>query len=94
MLLAAGLSAQMARFLIQADWLPSLVTPVWDTSSVLAADSLAGRFLHALIGYEPSPSGMQMLFYVVTLALILLASAAVRRLQSARHIPPIIVSQA
>ena len=93
-LLAAGLSAQMARFLIQADWLPSLVTPLWDTSSVLSADSFAGRFLHTLIGYEPSPSGMQMLFYVGTLALILLASAAIRRLQGARQISPIVVSQA
>ena len=93
-LLAAGLSGQMARFLIQADWLPPLVTPVWDTSATLSADSFAGRFLHALIGYEPSPSGMQMMFYVATLALILLASAAVRRLQSARQMPPIIVSRA
>ncbi|NDC09705.1 MAG: iron permease, partial [Oxalobacteraceae bacterium] len=81
-------------FLIQADWLPSLVTPLWDTSSVLSADSFAGRFLHALIGYEPSPSGMQMLFYAGTLALILLASAAIRRLQVSRQIPPIVVSQA
>ncbi len=30
-LLAAGLSGQMARYLIQADWLPALVSPLWDT---------------------------------------------------------------
>jgi len=93
-LLAAGLAGQMARFLIQADWIPSLVTPVWDTSAVVSADSFAGRFLHALIGYEPSPSAMQMLFYVATLILILFASAWVKRQQLVRHMPSIVISQA
>lgn len=94
-LLAAGLASQMARFLIQADWLPSLMTPVWDTSMILSTDSFSGRFLHVLVGYEPSPSAMQILFYVATLALILLASAFVKRQQISRQIPPsIAVSQA
>ncbi len=83
-LLAAGLSGQMARFLIQADWLPALVSPLWDTSFILSSDSLAGRILHALVGYEPSPSAMQMLFYVVTLGLILACASLVKRHQSAR----------
>lgn len=83
-LLAAGLAGQMARFLIQADWLPSLVSPLWDTSFILSADSLPGRILHALVGYEPNPSAMQMLFYGVTLALILAAAALVKRHQAAR----------
>ncbi len=82
-LLAAGLAGQMARFLIQADWLPSLVSPLWDTSFILSADSLPGRILHALVGYEPSPSAMQMLFYTVTLALILACAALVKRHQAA-----------
>lgn len=38
---------------------------------VLSGDSLVGGTLDVLIGYEPSQSGMQLLFYVVTLALIL-----------------------
>ena len=88
-LLAAGLAGQMARFLIQADWLPSLVTPLWDTSFILSADSLTGRILHAMIGYEPSPSAMQMLFYVVTLALILTSASMVKRHQAAlRQVTP------
>jgi high-affinity iron transporter len=78
-LLAAGLAGQMARFLIQADWLPSLISPLWDTSFLLSANSLPGRILHAMVGYEPSPSAMQMLFYVVTLGLILLSASAVKR---------------
>ena len=82
-LLAAGLAGQMARFLIQADWLPSLIAPLWDTSTILSADSLAGRILHALVGYEPSPSAMQMLFYVATLAVILFTASLVRRQHAA-----------
>lgn len=81
-LLAAGLAGQMARFLIQADWLPSLVSPLWDTSMILSSDSLLGRILHALVGYEPSPSAMQMLFYVATLAAILFTASLVKRQQA------------
>ena len=81
-LLAAGLAGQMARFLIQADWLPSLVSPLWDTSMILSADSLPGRILHALVGYEPNPSAMQMVFYVATLAVILFAASLVKRQQT------------
>ncbi len=74
----------MARFLIQADWLPSLISPLWDTSFILSADSLAGRILHALVGYEPSPSAMQMLFYVATLGLIVTAASLIKRHQAAQ----------
>ncbi len=84
-LLAAGLAGQMARFLIQADWLPSLVAPLWDTSSILSSDSLVGRILHALVGYEPNPSGMQMVFYAITLALILFLAEMVKRQQTAQQ---------
>lgn len=81
-LLAAGLAGQMARFLIQADRLPPLVAPLWDTSFLVSSDSLAGRVLHALVGYEPNPSGMQMVFYAGTLALILFFADMVRRRQA------------
>ena len=79
MLLAAGLASQMARYLIQADWIPALATPIWDTSSMLSTSSLAGSILHVLVGYEASPSGMQMLFYAITLATIMTCTAVVRR---------------
>jgi high-affinity iron transporter len=72
LLLAAALSSQAARFLAQADLLPSIANPVWDTSGLLKNDSLFGRFLHTLVGYEASPSGIQVLFYVATLVIILL----------------------
>jgi high-affinity iron transporter len=71
LLLAAAMASQVARFLVQADVLPSLASPLWDSSWLLDNGSLLGRFLHALIGYEAMPSGMQVLFYTATLLLIL-----------------------
>jgi high-affinity iron transporter len=70
LLLAAGMAAQGAAFLEQADLLPALGNNVWDTSFLLPDDSILGRVLHALIGYVASPDGMQILFYLVTLAVI------------------------
>lgn len=80
-LLAAGLASRMAGFLIQADFIPALATPVWDVSHILSAESFVGYFLHVLVGYEPNPSGMQMVFYSVTMATILLFAALVKRQQ-------------
>lgn len=79
LLLASAMAAQMARFLIQGDVLPSLAEPVWDTSHVLPADSPIGAFLHALIGYDPQPSGMQLIFYLVTAGVIWAGMALARR---------------
>lgn len=78
-LLAAGLASRMAGFLIQADFIPALATPIWDVSHILSAESFVGYFLHVLVGYEPNPSGMQMVFYGVTLVTILLFASLVKR---------------
>jgi high-affinity iron transporter len=84
LLLAAGMAGQMARFLIQADVLPGLLEPLWDTSSLLGTQSAIGSFLHVLIGYDPRPSATQMLFYGATLLLILAGANLARpqRLQA------------
>ena len=70
LLLAAGMASQAAAFLNQADLLPAIRDRVWDTSWLLSADSLAGTALRTLIGYTPSPSGLQLLFYAATLLII------------------------
>jgi len=67
LLLAAGLAAQAAGFLIQADLLPSLGEEMWDTSFLLAEDGMAGRVLHTLVGYVARPAGAQVLAYGLTL---------------------------
>jgi len=70
LLLAAGMASQAAHFLIQADLLPSLTAPIWDTSAMLPEGSMAGMLLHSLAGYDPRPAGMQVIVYAVTLATI------------------------
>lgn len=70
LLLASGMAADAVRFLIQADLLPSLIDPLWDTSRMLADESITGKLLHGLVGYTARPTGMQVLSYVVVLALI------------------------
>lgn len=70
LLLAASMASQAARLLVQADVLPSLGAPLWDTSQVLAQTTVLGTILHGLIGYETQPAGMQVLTYVVVLLTI------------------------
>src|SRR5438552_13410562 len=70
LLLAAGMASQAARFLIQADVVPSLAAPLWDLSPVIANESAAGAVLHGLVGYDAQPAGMQVAFFVVVLAAI------------------------
>jgi high-affinity iron transporter len=70
LLLAAGLAAQGAAFLMQADLLPPLGGNLWDTSFVLSDESILGKMLHTLIGYTAQPAGIQVVFYVATLAVI------------------------
>ena len=70
LLLAAGLASQAAAFLVQADVLPPLGSAIWDTSSLLAENSIPGKILHTLVGYVSRPDGIQILVYVATLAII------------------------
>jgi len=70
LLLAAGMASQAARFLVQADLLPSLGPRLWDSSGLLSDRSLLGQTLHALVGYDARPAGVQVVVYVVTGALI------------------------
>jgi high-affinity iron transporter len=55
---------------VQADLLPALGPSLWDSSFILADESLPGRVLHTLIGYTAQPAGIQLAFYVATLAVI------------------------
>jgi high-affinity iron transporter len=81
LLLAAGMASQMARYLIQADMIPSLLSPIWDTSSVLPEKSVPGLLLHSLVGYDASPAAMQLVFYVTTLVAIIAGMKLVNRTQ-------------
>jgi high-affinity iron transporter len=58
-LLAAGMAGQAAAVLHSADLLPGWGEHIWNTSWLVADGGLAGRTLHALIGYSARPSGVQ-----------------------------------
>lgn len=72
MLLAAGLASAAAGFLVQSDLLPAWGARVWDTSRFLSDDSVIGRTFGILIGYKAAPAGIQVAFYLTTLALLVI----------------------
>ncbi len=78
-LLAAGMAGQAAATLHAADLLPAWGEHLWDTSGWLSDDSLAGRALHALVGYSARPSGIQLLAWIGTLVMLAVISRAISR---------------
>jgi high-affinity iron transporter len=69
-LVAAGMAGQAAAILADIDWIPSLGFELWDTSWLLPQDSIVGRALHALMGYSDRPMGVQLVVYLVVLAVL------------------------
>jgi high-affinity iron transporter len=69
-LLAAGLASQGAADLAAADVLPTLGNGLWDSSSLLTERSMIGQVLHVLAGYTARPLGIQVVFYLGTLVVI------------------------
>ena len=75
MLVAAGMSSQAALLLIQADWLPSQL-PLWDSSGWLPETGVTGQVLYALVGYEATPTAVQLGFYAGGLLIFLVLVVA------------------
>lgn len=69
-LLAAGMAAQAVALLEQAQIVTALSDVVWNSSGMVASNSLLGKTLHTLIGYTDRPTGMQLVVYVTTLVVI------------------------
>lgn len=75
--LAGSMVLQATQMLIQADWIVSQY-PLWDTSSLLSERSITGQLLYALIGYEATPTAIQMISYFCALALMVVLSIVSR----------------
>lgn len=75
-LLAAGMAAQAAGFLIAAGAVPTLGDEVWDTSHILSDHSLFGIVMRTLVGYIDRPAGLQVAAWVLTLGCIVLLTGA------------------
>lgn len=70
-LAAARQVSEAVYFLHQADWLPA-TRPLWNTSQYLSDSSEFGHFFSALVGYEASPSAIQVIMHSIALGLPLL----------------------
>ena len=70
LLLAAGLAASAADFLAQAGALPALSPELWNSSAILSQSGLLGQILHILVGYQDRPSGIGLVFYIVTIVTV------------------------
>jgi high-affinity iron transporter len=69
-LLAAGMAAQAVLFIQQAGYLQVLMRTVWDTSWLLSQDSIPGRLLHTLVGYNDQPNGLQLIVYAAVIVIM------------------------
>lgn len=78
-LLAAGMAGQAAATLAGADLIPAWGYQLWDTSWVLPEKSLAGRALHALVGYSDRPMGVQLAAWIAVLAALVIGARLVGR---------------
>ena len=63
-LTAGNMAAQAVLQLVQADWLPYTAI-AWDSGALLDEASVLGQLSFALIGYESTPSWLQVIAYAV-----------------------------
>ncbi len=61
---AAGLAASGIHEYQEIGWLPILTAYAWDTHALLTNESALGSLLRALVGYDATPSMLQVLIYL------------------------------
>jgi high-affinity iron transporter len=64
LLFAAGLLAQGVHEFQEIGWLPMLTNTAWTTKWLLDDQSLLGSILHSLVGYNDTPSALQVVTYL------------------------------
>jgi len=84
--LAAGMAGQAAAILASVALVPTFGDQAWDTSGFLRDDSIPGRVLRALVGYSDRPPVIQVVVFLVTLALFV---GATRLAQPSRKQLPV-----
>ncbi len=70
-LVAGGMVLQATQLLSQADLIISQY-PLWDTSAWISERSVIGQLLYALVGYEATPTPIQVITYISALSLMLI----------------------
>lgn len=66
--IAAGMCIQASQLLMQANVLPSGL-PLWNTNNILSENTVAGQLLYAVVGYEASPSLIEVFAYASALVI-------------------------
>ena len=79
LLLAASMMASGVEKLINLEWLPPIVEPLWDTSAVLDDGSVAGSLVAAFTGYRARPSLILALAYAAYWTVVWLLIGRVNR---------------
>jgi len=70
LLIVAGLVSLFIKGLQAYEYLPTYINPLYDSSFILTNDSIVGRFLGILMGYDAKPSLLQVLGWMGYLLLI------------------------
>lgn len=91
---AAGLFAHAIHEYQEVGLLPMFVEHLWDTNSLIAADSTIGELLRAIVGYNASPSLLEALGYAAYwgFALIGVPWLVSRRIERVKAPPQIAVN--
>ena len=78
MIFAAGLLADTVENLQQLGWVRVLDVPMWHSGRILSEDSSFGDVLHSFFGYSQSPTPLQLIVYIVYLAVVITAFLGMR----------------
>lgn len=78
-LVASGMASVAAKYLSQAGYFSELSSPLWDSSWLVSEQSVVGQTLHALLGYSSQPIAIQLVFYVITLGVLIMSIQYVNR---------------
>jgi high-affinity iron transporter len=84
LMLAGSLASQLAKTANQADWISAFSERAWDTSALLPNDSAIGMVLHGVLGFDASPTQLQVFFYFGTTVLIGVAARQMKSIMSRR----------
>ena len=68
--IAAGLAAEAAKILTTVGIINFLNSILWDTSFIISDNSLTGKILKILFGYTAKPTGIELIFYFLTLSIV------------------------
>ncbi|TAH52478.1 MAG: iron transporter [Chloroflexota bacterium] len=70
---AAGLFAHGIHEFQEIGWLPMLTQSAWNTEGVLSNGSFVGSILRALVGYNATPSVLEVIAYIFYWGVVLVA---------------------